>query len=450
VTIAEVKLWGKTIGAVSWDDDSSLANFEYDPEFVGSGIEVAPLTMPLSNEIFSFPALPKATFHGLPGLLADSLPDDFGNALIDAWLAKEGRESDSFDPVERLCYIGNRGMGALEYVPSKGPSDTKSEQVDVQALVELASEILTRRNQLQGFFAPTDRENSLQEILRVGTSAGGARAKAIIAWNPETNEVRSGQVKAGEGFSYWLLKFDGVSGNKDKELEDPAGYGLIEYAYYKMALAAGINMKECRLLEEDGRNHFMTRRFDRTDSGRKIHMQSLCAMEHFDFRRAGAYSYEQALRTIRKLSMPKDSVEEQFRRMAFNIIGRNQDDHVKNIAFLMDRSGNWSLSPAFDMIYSYNPTGAWTSTHQMSLNGKRDNFGLEDFRACANNISMKRGRAEEILQQVQEAFLKWRVFAEEAGVPADVADRIAKAQRTNILSRSLGSKSRTLEHFHST
>lgn len=433
MTIAEVKLWGRTIGAVSWDEDAGFANFEYDPEFVGSGIKVAPITMPLSNRIYSFPALPRETFHGLPGLLADSLPDDFGNALIDAWLAKEGRDPASFDPVERLCYTGNRGMGALEYVPSQGPSGTGSEHVDVQALVELASEILTNRDNLLGSFAPADREDSLQDILRVGTSAGGARAKAIIAWNPETNDVRSGQVDAGQGFSYWLLKFDGVSGNKDKELEDPAGYGLIEYGYYKMALTAGIDMKESRLLKENGRSHFMTRRFDRTDSGRKIHMQSLCAIEHFDFKKAGAHSYEQALRAIRKLDMPMHSIEEQFRRMAFNIMGRNQDDHVKNIAFLMSRSGTWSLSPAFDMTYSYNPTGDWTSTHQMSLNGKRDNFDLEDFKACAKGASMKRGRAKEILQQVQSAVSKWKDFAEEAGVPINDAERIAKARRTGIL-----------------
>lgn len=433
MTVAQVKLWGKTIGAVSWDEETSLAHFEYDPTFRESGIEVAPLTMPLSDQIYSFPALPRETFQGLPGLLADSLPDDFGNALINAWLAKEGREPESFNPLERLCYTGDRGMGALEYAPSIGPSGTKADKIDVSALVELASEILTKHNNLQGSFASEDREESLQDILRVGTSAGGARAKAIIAWNPETNEVRSGQTKAGSGFFYWLLKFDGVSGNKDKELEDPAGYGLIEYAYYKMALAAGLDMKECRLLQENGRSHFMTRRFDRTDRGQKIHMQSLCAMEHFDFKKAGAYSYEQALRTIRKLDMSMESVEEQFRRMAFNVVGRNQDDHVKNIAFLMDQSGTWSLSPAFDMTYSYNPSGAWTNNHQMSLNGKRDKFDVEDFKVCAKNASMKRGRAEEILKDVQDAVLKWKSFAKEAGVPDDVATSITKAQRTDIL-----------------
>jgi serine/threonine-protein kinase HipA len=389
--------------------------------------------MPLSKQIYSFPALPRETFHGLPGMLADSLPDDFGNALINVWLASQGRSAEGFNPVERLCYTGVRGMGALEYLPSQGPFTGKSELVDVDALVDLASEILTKRDAIEGSFAPEVRADSLQDILRVGTSAGGARAKAIIAWNQQSNEVRSGQVMAGKGFSYWLLKFDGVSGNKDKELEDPAGYGLIEYAYYHMAKQAGINMEESRLLKENSRSHFMTRRFDRTEAGQKIHMQSLCALEHFDFKKAGAHSYEQALGTIRRLDMPMATIEEQFRRMAFNIIGRNQDDHVKNIAFLMNKSGNWSLSPAFDMTYSYNPQGDWTSRHQMSLNGKRGDFTIDDFKACASNLSMKRGRAEEIVDEVQTAFLQWKQFADKAGVPAGVADGISKTLRTDIL-----------------
>ena len=433
MTIAQVKLWGKSIGAVSWDESAGVAHFEYEADFIQSGIEVAPLTMPLSKQIYSFPAVPRATFHGLPGLLADSLPDDFGNALINVWLANEGRSPESFNPVERLCYTGVRGMGALEYLPSQGPFTGKSELVDVKAMVELASKILTKRNTLQGSFTPELREDSLQDILRVGTSAGGARAKAIIAWNQTTDEVRSGQVKAGKGFSYWLLKFDGVSGNKDKELEDPAGYGLIEHAHYHMAKKAGIDMEESRLLKENGRSHFMTRRFDRTETGQKIHMQSLCAIKHFDFKKAGAHSYEQALRTIRELGMSMATIEQQFRRMAFNIIGRNQDDHVKNIAFLMDKSGNWSLSPAFDMTYSYNPQGDWTSRHQMSLNGKRDDFTIEDFKACAKNASMKRGRAEAIVHQVQVAILQWKQFADKSGVSFDVADGISKTHRTGIL-----------------
>ena len=433
MTVARVKLWGKPIGAVSWNESAGLAHFEYESDFIHSGIEVAPLTMPLSRQIYSFPALPRETFRGLPGLLADSLPDDFGNALINVWLANQGRSPATFNPVERLCYTGARGMGALEYLPSQEPFTNKSESVDVKALVGLASKILTKRSAPQGSLDPEPEKDSLQDILRVGTSAGGARAKAIIAWNQKTDKVHSGQVKAGKGFSYWILKFDGVSGNKDKELDDPAGYGLIEYAYYHMVKKAGIDMEESRLLKENGRSHFMTKRFDRTDSGQKIHKQSLCAMKHFDFKQAGAHSYEQALRTIRKLGMPMTTIEEQFRRMAFNIIGRNQDDHVKNIAFLMEKSGDWSLSPAFDMTYSYNPQGDWTSRHQMSLNGKRDGFTIEDFKSCAKNASMKRGKAEEIVRQVQEAVLQWKHFADQSGVPPEVADGIAKTHRTDIL-----------------
>lgn len=432
VTVAKVRLWGTTIGAVSWNDDRDSAYFEYDPAFIPGGPQVAPLTMPLANAIYSFPALPRQTFHGLPGLLADSLPDRFGNALIDAWLARQGRDPDDFNAVERLCYVGTRGMGALEFVPAKGPTH-RSARIDVAALVELAGEILTKSTALGGSLAPARREQALQDIMRVGTSAGGARAKAVIAWNPETDEVRSGQVKAGDGFSHWLLKFDGVAGNKDKELEDPRGYGLIEYAYHGMARAAGIQMTECRILQENGRHHFMTRRFDRTDSGRKIHMQSLGALAHYDFNQAGAYSYEQALRVIDRLGLGKDAAEEQFRRMAFNIVARNQDDHVKNIAFLMDREGRWSLAPAFDVTYSYNPAGRWTGAHQMTLNGKRDGFEVDDFVACARNASLKRGRATSILRDVQGAVSRWREFAEAAGVAAHAMRRFEAAHRTELL-----------------
>jgi len=436
MTIAKVNLWGKTIGAVSWDRNAGRSNFQYDPDFARSGIEVAPLTMPLSNKIYTFPALPRETFHGLPGLLTDSLPDDFGNALIDAWLAKEGRLPDGFNPVERLCYTGSRGMGALEYAPAQGPKDRTSKKINIDALVDLASEILSKRNQLQESFAAPNRKNSLNEILQVGTSAGGARAKAVIAWNNKTNEVRSGQLNAGKGFTYWLLKFDGVSGNKDKELEDPAGFGLIEYAYYEMAKAAGIQMMECRLLEESGRSHFMTKRFDRTDSGQKYHMQSFGAIEHYDFKKAGAYSYEQAFQTIRKLDLSMEDIEEQFRRMAFNIVARNQDDHVKNIAFLMNNAGQWSLSPAYDMMYSYNPRGDWTGTHQMSLNGKRDQFDLEDFNACAKTISMQRGRAQEILEEVQQAVMQWPAFAAKANVSNEFIKKIKNAHRLDLLDKA--------------
>lgn len=268
----------------------------------------------------------------------------------------------------------------------------------------------------------------------MGTSAGGARAKAIIAWNEETNEVRSGQVRAADGFSYWLLKFDGVSGNKDKELDDPQGYSIIEYAYALMARDAGIDMMECRLLEEGGRSHFMTKRFDRTTSGGKLHMLTLGAMAHYDYNLAGAYSYEQAFDVMRRLGLPMESIEQQFTRMAFNIVARNQDDHAKNIAFLMNRSGAWSLSPAFDVTYAWNPSGVWTATQQMSLNGRRDGFTAEDFVACGQAIALKRGRALEILTGVQEVVKRWPKYAQRAGVPRDTMTRIGRAHRATLVS----------------
>ena len=433
-TLAEVRLWGRTIGAVLIEDGSDTAAFQYTPEFALSGIEVSPIMMPLGNSIYQFPELPKTTFHGLPGLLADSLPDKFGNALIDAWLATQGRTPDSFNPVERLCYTGSRGMGALEFVPSNGPELRSPQQIDIDRLVRLASEVLSQRNDINVSFQEDNTENALTDILRIGTSAGGARAKAVIAWNPKTNEVRSGQIKAGDGFEYWLLKFDGVSGNKDKELEDPQGYGAIEYAYYCMAVDAGITMSESRLLEENGRRHFMTKRFDRSGGGEKLHMQSLCGLAHFDFNAAGAYSYEQALLIMRRLNLPMTAIEEQYRRMVFNILARNQDDHVKNIAFLMDKNGVWSLAPAFDMTYSYNPSGAWTSSHQMTMNGKREGFTIEDFNACGETVSLKRGRAKSIIREVRDAVGKWPDFAAKALVSDSWSESIRKALRLELAS----------------
>lgn len=431
-TLAEVQLWGRTIGAVSLEEAGGVAAFQYAPAFTMSGIEVSPLTMPLGDRVYAFPDLPRNTFHGLPGLLADSLPDKFGNALIDAWLATQGRAPESFNPVERLCYTGARGMGALEFVPSTGPRARRAEKIEIDALVELASAVLSERRDLQASFADAGKGAALKDILRVGTSAGGARAKAVIAWNPATNEVRSGQVAAGDGFDYWLLKFDGVTANRDKELNDPKGYGVIEYAYHLMARAAGITMSECRLLEEGGRRHFMTRRFDRLPGGGKLHMQSLCALAHYDFNHAGAYAYEQVLRVLHQLQLPMAAVEEQFRRMAFNIIARNQDDHAKNIAFLMDQAGRWSLSPAFDVIYSYNPDGAWTASHQMTLNGKRDDFTMADFRACAQSAGMKRGRAEAIVGEVIAAVAKWPDYAAQARVDETWRDQIQRNLRLTL------------------
>lgn len=428
---ARVQLWGRTIGAASLEKGGEYAAFQYDPDFARSGIEISPITMPLSDRVYLFPELPFRTFHGLPGLLADSLPDRFGNALIDAWLARQGRTPESFHAVERLCYTGTRGMGGLEFAPALGPKPTRATRIEIDELVKLASEILTERGGLKGDLSGPRQRKALRDILRVGTSAGGARAKAVIAWNRETNEVRSGQIAAGDGFDYWLLKFDGVTGNRDKELEDPKGYGAIEYAYYLMAGAAGIEMSECRLLEENGRRHFMTRRFDRLAGGEKLHMQSLGALGHFDFNQPGAYAYEQAFLTIRQLELPMRATEEQFRRMVFNIVARNQDDHVKNIAFLMDKEGRWSLAPAFDMSYSFNPSGSFTATHQMTMNGKRDGFTMEDFRVCAKSALMKRGRAEKIVEEARAAMRRWPEFAEQARVPKS---RSAGIQKTHRLS----------------
>lgn len=431
-SVAEVRLWGTTIGAVSLDDGAETAAFAYDRAFLASNIQVAPLMMPLGPQVFSFPDLPRRSFHGLPGLLADSLPDKYGNTLIDAWLATQGRTPASFNAVERLCYTGVRGMGALEFSPALGPRRRAAAKINIDALVQLASEVLTHRNDLTASFADSKKADALREILRVGTSAGGARAKAVIAWNPATNEVRSGQVEAGDGFDYWLLKFDGVDGNKDKELTDPQGYGAVEYAYALMAGAAGIAVAECRLLEEGGRRHFMTKRFDRLPGGDKLHMQSLAAIGHFDFNNQFTNSYEQALFTMRRLDLPMAALEEQFRRMLFNVVARNQDDHVKNIAFLMDRHGAWRLSPAFDITWSYNPDGKWTAQHQMSINGKRDSFVIEDFEACAKTVSIGRRRVKAILEDVRAAVSDWPRFADDAGVEAAWRRSIDPSLRLNF------------------
>jgi serine/threonine-protein kinase HipA len=435
MTVAAVELWGTRIGAVALTGSTGVASFEYDPAFLASGIQLAPLTMPLADRVYSFPELSARTFRGLPGLLADSLPDRFGNNLINTWLARQGRTPESFDAVERLCYTGQRGMGGLEFVPAQGPSPEASGPIQLAELVDLASEILSRHEGWTTSLAGPEREEALQTILRVGTSAGGARAKALIAWNPSTGEVRSGHLAAPPGFTHWLLKFDGVSGNKDKELEDPQGYGLIELAYSQMALAAGITMTDCRLLAENGRQHFMTRRFDRDDAGNKLHMQSLGALAHFDYNKPGSYSYEQAFLVMRQLQLPMQDLEEQYRRMVFNLVARNQDDHVKNIAFLMDRTGQWSLSPAFDITWSFNPDGDWTATHQMSVNGKRDQFDRADLLAAGRNAQLKRGRADAIAEEVISAVRDWPRFAAEAGVAEDRWSPIQASHRLTLLQR---------------
>jgi len=423
MTRAVVNLWGRQIGAVLWDEDRDVGVFEYTPEFSRSGIEVAPLTMPLRSGVYDFPALNHETFKGLPGMLADSLPDKFGNALINRWLAELGRTADSFDPVERLCYTGRRGMGALEFEPATGERREQGQPVDIAPLVELANRVIAAREELAGVLKGEDDHRALQEILRVGTSAGGARAKAVLAWNEATGKFHSGQLTAGPGYTQWLVKFDGVSGNADKELADPMGFGRLEYACYLLAREAGINMARSRLHEESGRAHFMTQRFDRTPDGKKLHMQSLCAMRHLDFNLARAYSYEQAIETIRMLGLGREAIREQVRRALLNVFIRNQDDHTKNIAFLMDSSGRWSLSPAFDVVYAYNPDGDWTNEHQMSLAGKTDGFELDDLLVFGKFADLKNVETRAIISEIGAAADRWSQFAQDAGVPSTMAQK---------------------------
>lgn len=422
MTTAEVMLWGTKIGTVAFDDNSGLGSFEYAPAFLTSGIEVSPIAMPLSRRVYTFPELARQSFHGLPGLLSDSLPDKFGNAVIDAWLRSRGRSPESFNPVERLCYTGSRGMGALEYVPARGPSATESERIEIDKLVQLASQVLRSREKMH----VSAGENAMQEIIKVGSSAGGARAKAVIAWNEQTGDIRSGQIEAGKGYDYWLMKFDGVSGNGDKEGEDAPQYTRIEYGYYLMASDAGIAMSDCRLYEEQGRFHFMTRRFDReAKTGGKLHMQSLGAIAHFDFNQPGVYSYEQAAQVMRRLRISATEISQFYRRMVFNVLARNQDDHVKNISFLMDRKGIWRLAPAYDVTYAYNPDGMWTGTHQMSINGKRDRITRQDLMDAAKHMGIKQAEAEQAIAAVGESLTRWYDFADKANITDRAAHQIA-------------------------
>lgn len=431
-TDASVWLWGTQIGAVTWLEDREIGVFQYTPQFQSSGIELAPLTMPLAEFPYEFPALARNTFMGLPGLLADSLPDKYGHAVIDAWLASKGQTAASFHPVKRLCYIGSRGMGALEFEPAATSPPAEANTVEVAALVELANQILDERSSLGGVFTAKDDRRAIEDILRVGTSAGGARAKAILAWNEKTGEFRSGQVDSGESFEHWLMKFDGVANNRDKELADPQGYGKVEYAYYLMARAARIDMTECRLHHKGGRSHFMTRRFDRTRKGGKRHMQSLGAMAHYDYNQPASYSYEQALQVMRRLNLGREDMEQQVRRAMFNVVARNQDDHVKNIAFLMNKKGEWRLSPAFDVAFSWTPDVPWTSQHQMSVNGKRDDFAREDLIALGAAGDIKTAAANRMLNEVLDAVSRWRSFADEAEVKSKRSEQIESLHRLKL------------------
>ncbi len=436
-TVAEVYLWGTLMGHVSWNEEIELASFQYDSKFLAAPVEPSPLSMPKNSSIYSFRNIAKATFKGLPGLLSDSLPDKYGNALIDVWLATQKRKAESFNPVERLCYIGTRGMGALEFRPSSFKGAEKESPVDISVMVELASQILTDRESFKEKIVYEDNQRlkeSMSNLLVIGTSAGGARAKCLIAFNEKTNEVKSGQIKTNQDFTYWLLKLDGVQNNRDKELNDPKGYGRIEYAYSLMAKACGIEMTESRLLEENDRAHFMTKRFDRKNGGEKIHMQTLCAIAHYDFNLPGAYSYELALDVTRKIVNfdLNIALEQLFRRAVFNIIGRNQDDHTKNISYLMQKNGKWSLSPAYDLTYSYNPAGDFTSKHQMSVNGKRDNFEKEDLMKLAEGADLSKAKATKIIEEVKDIFNNWAKYAQEANVSESHLKKVANGLRLNF------------------
>ena len=417
----EVLLWGRRIGVASRLDGVPYVSFAYDSDFRQTGMEPSPLMMPVGVRAYSFPDLAQVSFHGLPGLLSDSVPDKFGNAVLGAWLKVQGRLPGSLTPIERLCYTGIRGMGALEYRPALFDDEDKSEAVHVDSLAELANEILRQRSEAAAELVPG--MNKYSSILKVGSSAGGARAKALIGWNEATGEVRSGQVALPEGFGYWLIKFDGLTGNGDKEGDDKWGYGRVEYAYSLMARAAGIEMTECRLWNK---RHFMTRRFDRLADGGKLHMQTLGAIAHFDFNDPTAYSYEQAFRVTRRVVNDARAYEQLFRRMAFNVLAWNCDDHVKNISYLMDRSGEWFLAPAYDECYAYNPEGDWTSRHQMSVNGKRIGIEDDDILACARFANMRERKARTVLDEVKDAVRAWPRFAAEAEVREDFADAISR------------------------
>ena len=425
VDVAKVRMFGQNIGTFVWDDSYRVARFEYDNDFVGKGIEPSPIMMPVQQgRIYSFGSLNWDTFNGLPGMLADSLPDTYGRALFDQWLILTGRTTSN--PVESLCFLGQRCMGALEFEPATGPSSDANIKFEIDTLIDVAREALSKKKDF-GVNLDVDRKAAIAEILRLGTSAGGQRAKAIIAYNKRTGEVRSGQISAPEGFDYYLIKLDGVTAVAGfKETEN---FGRLEYSFSELVKNCGIDMTECSLIEENGRAHFLTKRFDR-ENGRKLHMQTLCGMAHYDFRLKNGYSYEQAFNVMRRLRLSYSQAQEMFRRIVFNVVVRNQDDHTKNISFLMDPSGQWRLSPAYDMGFAYNPKGAWTATHQMSINGKFDNITREDLLSLAKANNIK--NASEIIDQVCETVAGWPELAKNCGVPQKMIDGIVPHLLLNI------------------
>jgi serine/threonine-protein kinase HipA len=416
VGVVDVHLWDMHVGSVTIDPAFGFYVFSYTPEFIDTGIEPSPLQMPLADEGYIFTDLPEATYKRLPAMLSDALPDDFGNALINRYMADHGIAPRSVSPLDRLAYMSNRAMGALEFKPARGPAAHKPTSIELSSLVEQA------RRAVRGIMDDDDHANAaLRSIIDVGTSAGGARAKAVIAWNPRTDEIRSGQLAAPEGFEHWLLKFDGMGA--DHELGASQHYGRVEYAYHLMARAAGIDMSDCRLLKENGRAHFMTRRFDREDNGARNHMQTLCAMSHIDYRKKSANAYSQLFQTMVQLDLPYEDMEEAFRRMVFNVMGRNCDDHSKNFSFLLrEGSTTWRLAPAYDVTFAHNPAGEWTSQHLMSVNGKFKDFEVDDLLMEADRFRI--GTARDVIGQVRAAITQWPQFAADAALPdAETTDR---------------------------
>lgn len=425
---AFVKIWGEVVGAVAWNDANGWASFEYDPKFKSLRWDLAPLMMPInsSKNIFSFPALRKKadqnddTFKGLPGLLADVLPDRYGSDLINVWLAQQGRSSDSMNPVEMLCFIGTRGMGALEFEPAVLKDGPKTFSVEIESLVEMAQKILSSKKEFKTNLK-SEEAKALMDLLRIGTSAGGARPKAVIAYNEKTGEVKSGQTQAPKGFDHWLLKLDGVS---DVQLGASKGYGRVEMAYYNMAQACGIEMMPSRLLEENGRAHFMTKRFDRENGTVKHHIQTFCAMKHFDFNAITSFSYEQLFQTMRELKLPYPEAEQMFRRMVFNVLARNCDDHTKNFSFRLKKGQTWELSPAYDVCHAYQPKHQWVSQHALSINGRRTNITKDDLLVIGKSIRCK--NAEDIIFDISKIVSRWKNYADEVKVSPKLRDEIGK------------------------
>ncbi len=431
VDVAEVKIWGQFVGAIRWDEQRQLGEFQFDPKFLQKGWDLSPIKMPIKNgsRIYSFPELKKGrgetedTFKGLPGLLADSLPDRYGNRLINTWLAQHGRAEQSMNPVERLLYIGSRGMGALEFEPVLEQVSSQSRALELDHLIEVAHKILTERNDFLTNLS-TDEEKAMSDILTVGTSAGGARPKAVIAYNPKTNEVRSGQAKVPRGSEHWLIKLDGVSG---EQFGDSLGWGRVEYAYHLMAKDCGINMNECQLLEENGRAHFMTKRFDREENV-KHHIQTLCGIQHYNYNELTSFSYEQVFQTMRILRLTYPEAEEMFRRMVFNVLATNYDDHTKNFSFILKKDENWRLAPAYDLCFAYDPNNQWVNRQTLSVNGKRLNITPEDLMTIAKANNIKKG--QKIIDEINAVVHSWHDFAKQAQVKPELKERIEKSLNT--------------------